>query len=344
MTEDRSVGLALSRAYFEDLIEPIVTDRFPGLRYSAGRLGAGSDVLELDDETSRDHDWGLRLTLIVPASAVGDVRRVLESDVPEAFEGMPTRFAFSGEGVPRLHVDVSSMVDFLVPRLGFDPRSGITTDDWLSVSGQSVLEVTAGRVFADLDGDLHRARAALGWYPDDLWQYVLACDWARLAQELPLMSRAADVGDDRGSRLIAARMAQVTMHLAFNLERRWAPYAKWFGTVFRTLDCAPALGQSIDQLLAGRDRREREYSLDGALQLLLDFQNSQGLTDVTPATVPFWDRPHTHPNPAITSQLMASIIDPTIRALPLGLGTIEQQTDNVDILVDPLHCHTGPRS
>ena len=344
MTEDRSVGLALSRAYFEDLIEPIVTAGFPGLRYSAGRLGAGSDVLGLDDETSRDHDWGLRLTLIVPPSSVGDVRRMLESDVPESFDGLPTRFALSGESVPHLQVDVSSMVDFLVPRLGFDPRSGITTDDWLSVSGQSVLEVTAGPVFADAAGDLHRARAALSWYPDDLWRYVLACDWARLAQELPLMSRAADVGDDRGARLIAARMAHVTMHLAFTLEHRWPPYAKWFGTAFRTLQCALALGQSIDQLLDSHDRREREHSLTAALQLLLDIQNCQGLTDVTPATVPFWDRPHIHPNPAITSQLMASIGDPTIQALPLGHGTIEQRTDNVDVLVDPAHRRPGPRT
>lgn len=334
MTDVRSTGLTLSRAYFEDVIRPMVEERLPGLRYSAGRLGAGSDVLGLDDETSRDHDWGLRLTLIVPASWVNDVRHVLESHVPDSFKGLPTRFAPSGASSPRLHVDVDSMADFLVPRLGFDPRSAITTEDWLSLSGQSVLEVTAGPVFADPDGELQRIRTSLAWYPDDLWRYVLACDWARLAQELPLMSRAADVGDDRGSRLIAARLAQVTIHLAFILERHWPPYAKWFGTVFRTLECAPALGASIDQLLDGRNCRKRERSLTAALQLLLDIQNSLNLTDVGQATVPFWDRPHIHPNPAITSQLMTSVSDSTIRALPLGLGTIEQRTDNVDVLVD----------
>lgn len=49
-----------------------------------------------------------------------------------------------------------------------------------------MLEVTAGRVFADLEGDLDRAREALACYPGDLWRYVLACDSTRLAQELPL--------------------------------------------------------------------------------------------------------------------------------------------------------------
>jgi hypothetical protein len=303
--------------------------------YAAGRLGAGSDVLGLDDAMSRDHDWGLRLTLIVPASSVADVRHALESDVPDRFQGLPTRFRLSGEPAARLQVDVCSMAGFVVPLLGFDPRSGISMHDWLSLSGQSVLEVTAGPVFADLDGALHRLRETLAWYPDDLWRYALACDWARLAQELPLMGRAADVGDDRGARLIAGRVGHTTMHLAFLLERRWAPYAKWFGTVFRTLSCASALGPGIDLLLDGRDGRKREQGAAAALQLLLEVQNAAGLTAVDRATVPFWDRPHLHPDPAITSQLTAPLTDAGVRALPLGMGTIEQRTQNVDVLVDP---------
>jgi hypothetical protein len=230
---------------------------------------------------------------------------------------------------------VCPVADFLLARLGFDPRAAMTADDWLSLTGQSVLEITAGPVFRDLDGELSRARTALTWYPDDLWRYVLACDWTRLAQELPLMSRAADVGDDRGSRLIAARMAHVTMHLAFLLERRWPPYSKWLGTAFKALKCAPELSPSIDQMLDSSDRHGRERSVAAALQLLLAVQNSHGLTQVGQATVPFWDRPYLHPNPAITAQLLASVSDPQVRALQLGLGSIEQRTDNVNALVDP---------
>jgi hypothetical protein len=328
-------GVDLARSYFEGLIEPLVTSTFPGLRYAAGRLGSGSDVLGIDDAASRDHDWGLRLTLIVPAPAVADVNGVLESSLPDEYLGLPTRFPFSAETAPRLHVDVSSLADFVLPRLGFDPRSNVTNEDWLSLSGQSVLEITAGPVFADHDGGLRRVRHALDWYPDDLWRYVLACDWARLAQELPLMSRAADAGDDRGSRVIAARMAQVTMHLAFLLERRWAAYAKWFGTMFSTLRCAGGLGPHIDQILTGTDRQHREHGVIAALQLLLQIQRTHGLTDVEQATVPFWNRHHIHPNPAIVLQLTAGITDTSVQSLPLGAGTIEQRTDNVDVLVDP---------
>lgn len=334
MSDGRSAGLTLSRAYFEELIEPLTTAMYPGLPYAAGRLGAGSDVLGLDDEVSRDHDWGLRMTLIVPAPAVTAVRSTLEAEVPDSFQGHATRFAPSGEIALRLQVEVSSLADFLLPRLGFDPRRGIAVEDWLSLSGQAVLEITAGPVFRDLDGELGRARDALTWYPDDLWRYVLACDWKRLSQELPPMSRAADVGDNRGARAIAARLAQVTMHLAFLLERRWPPYAKWFGTAFRTLKSAPYLGQHLDELLSSPDDHNRQRSIAAALQQLLVVQNNLGLSSIEQATIPFWNRPHLHPDPGIISELLAPVGDPGLKDLRVGLGTIEQRTDNVDVLVD----------
>ena len=47
-------GLALSRAYFLEIVRPMLAEQFPNLSYSAGRLGAGSDVLGLDDAVSRE--------------------------------------------------------------------------------------------------------------------------------------------------------------------------------------------------------------------------------------------------------------------------------------------------
>jgi len=51
-------GLTLSRAFFEEAVAPIVAHEFPGLRYSAARLGSGSEVLGYDTPRSTDHDWG----------------------------------------------------------------------------------------------------------------------------------------------------------------------------------------------------------------------------------------------------------------------------------------------
>ena len=58
-------GLTLSRAFFEEAVAPIVAHEFPGLRYSAARLGSGSEVLGYDTPRSIDHDWGPRLQLFL---------------------------------------------------------------------------------------------------------------------------------------------------------------------------------------------------------------------------------------------------------------------------------------
>lgn len=326
-------GLALSRAFFVDVVEPVLATRFPRLPYAAGRLGSGSDVLGFDDGISRDHDWGLRLSLFVAGDAIAEVDRELERLLPDSFQGHPVRFAFTGQFTARHHVEVASVPGFLDARLGFDPRSDPGLQDWLSLSGQAALEVTAGPIFAETSEELSEARRALVWYPDDLWRYVLACDWIRIEQELPLMARAADVGDDTGSRIIAARLAHTVMHLAFMLERRWPPYAKWFGSSFRRLDCAPEVGPAIDAVLCATDGAARQTGIATALDRLLMRQNGLALTSVSTATIPFWDRPHLHPDPAIVAQLLEGVTDPRVRELPRGRGSVEQQTDNVDVLV-----------
>lgn len=329
-------GIDMSRAFFDELVRPILESDLPEGSYAAGRLGPGSDALGLDDERSRDHDWGLRLSVLVADDGlISGIARALDEDLPPTFRGLPVRFPFTGEGVARHHVDVATVPGFVAATIGFDPTAQPTTNDWLSLTGQAALEVIGGPVFVDGSGELSRARAALSWYPEDLWRYILACDWARLSQEMPFIGRAADVGDDVGSRVISARLAQVVMHLTFMLARRWPPYSKWFGTVWSALPGAEELQTPLEAMITGVDSASRQKGMADALQVLLLRQNRLGLSDTPHATVPFWDRPYLHPAPDIPEQLVAGIADEAVRALPLGLGSIEQRTDNVDVLVAP---------
>lgn len=61
--------------------------------------------------------------------------------------------------------------------------------DWLVLTGQSVLEVTAGPVFTDQTIALSQVRDTLSWYPPDVERYVLAAGWQRLEQQLPFWDR-----------------------------------------------------------------------------------------------------------------------------------------------------------
>jgi hypothetical protein len=145
-------GAGLARAFYTDVVGPLLTRAVPGLRYAAARLGSGSDVLGLDDAMSRDHDWGCRLTLLVDEDTSDQVERIsrmLEERLPERFGDFPVRFPVTGDSSVTHRVQVATVADFTASRLGVDPTEGLSVLDWLSLTGQSVLEVTAGPVFTD---------------------------------------------------------------------------------------------------------------------------------------------------------------------------------------------------
>lgn len=332
--ESSTNGIGLARAYWQQIVRPILDDHRPGIPRVVARVGSGSDVLGLDDQISRDHDWGLRLQLFVRSVDEADVRTVLADRLPAEFAGLPTRFAFTGQANAVLAVDILTVEEFVSSRLGFDPRIHATTVDWLSLTGQAVLEVTAGEVFEDRDGMFTSLRDALAWYPDDLWSYVAAVDWQRMDQELPIMGRAGDRGDELGSRVIAARLVDIAVHLAFVLCRRWAPYSKWRGTTFRQLPLPAEIGQHLQDALTANEWRTRGDHLAAALEALASVQQRVGIPSSDPVCVPFWDRPYLQIDQGLVPRMLDNITDPSVRALPPGLGSVEQQTNNVDLLVN----------
>ncbi|TDE90862.1 DUF4037 domain-containing protein [Occultella glacieicola] len=327
-------GIALAGAYYRDVVGPLVGTRWPGLPHAAARLGSGSDVLGLDDAMSRDHDWGLRLTLLVPAGSVADVDGFLEAQLPRTYAGLPTRFPTSWHPAVGHQVEVAEAHDFVESRTGLDTRTDLTVTDWLGVTGQAMLEVTAGAVFIDTAGTLTELRRRLAWYPDDLWRYLLAADWARLTQELPFVGRTGTRGDETGAAVITARLVDIAMHLGFLLDRSWPPYPKWRGTLFAALPHASTAAPALAAAVTAPGWRGREAALVEALQVLSARQRDLGLPTPTPAIENFWDRPFrslvSHDGP-----LRASLTDPDVLALPPEVGSLEQWVGNVAVLTDP---------
>jgi hypothetical protein len=329
-------GAEVARRYYDHVVGSLLQRHRPGLPHAAGRLGGGSDVLGLDDAMSRDHDWGLRLTLLVDEPLVGEVDELLERELPGTVDGLPVRFATTHDAAVRHRVEVTTVEAFVRSRLGVDAQAPPTVEQWLTVTGQGVLEVTAGPVFADTDGRLAAVRNRLAWYPHDLWLHLVAVDWARLGEELPFVGRTGARGDDLGSRLVAARLAGVLVHLAFLLERRWPPYPKWQVEVAAGLPRASSALPRLAAALAADRWQDREQGLCAAAELLLDVQRGAGLpSDSAGAIVPFHDRPYRGIAPHVEERLLAAVRNPQVRALPRGVGSVEQWADNVAVLMTP---------
>lgn len=291
--------------------ETEVAPGLAGVPHAAALLGAGSEVLGYDDEVSTDHDFGPRVQIFYP--------------------------------------DRDTVGDFFAEQLGFDPGRGVGVADWLLTPTQVLAGLTGGAVFHDPYGELARYRSALAWYPDDVWRYALAAGWLKVSQEEPFVGRTGGTGDDLGSRLVAARLARELVRLAFLVERRWAPYAKWLGRAFAELTLAAEVRPQLAGALAAGDWRDREAGIGAAAGIVAAATNELRLC---PPVDPVPRRFHTRDIRVLgaerfTVALTGAITDPVLRTLVDRVGrragtvgrlpgTVDQAVDSTDVLTHPV--------
>ncbi|TDQ05171.1 DUF4037 domain-containing protein [Labedaea rhizosphaerae] len=335
-------GLELSALLYGEAVRPLLDRYFPGLPHTAALIGPGSEVLGYDTARSTDHDWGPRLQLFLTPDDLAvhgtAISTVLATELPPRIAGYPTNFVAVGgthhmepaDGPIHHAVAIADLGTWLIDRLGFDPLDEITVLDWLATPTQVLAELTSGAVFHDGLSRLAAVRQRLAWYPDEVWRYVLACQWQRLSEEEPFVGRCAEAGDELGSAVLAARLVRDVMRLCLLLARRYPPYSKWLGSAFAALPDAGRLRPLLTAALAATDVRAREASLASAYELVAELHNASGLTDpVDPTIRPFHGRPYRvlHAE-RFTEALRATIEDPDLRALPMT-GAIDQVVDNV---------------
>ena len=161
----------------------------------------------------------------------------------------------------------------------------------------------------------------------------MACPWRRLDQEEPFVGRTAEVGDELGSRILAARLARDAMHLCFLQERRYAPYGKWLGSAFGTLVAGTTVSEHLLTALDGRDFESREVALVEVATELARRHNMLGLTAAVDESVRlFHERPYrVLASNRFVDACLAHVHDEWLRALPL-IGGIDQWVDSTDVL------------
>jgi hypothetical protein len=339
-------GLELGAQFFSDLVRPVMASEFPGLRFSAGLIGEGSEVLGFDDPMSRDHDWGPRCMLFLEEEdyeRLGDrIDDIYGRCLPREYGGYSTEIGrrAARDGEVNHRIEVGTVRRYIDAYLGFDIDGPLEPADWLTFSEQKLRALTAGAVFHDECG-LEEVRGRFTYYPRDVWLYLLAAGWNRIGQEEHLMGRAGYVGDEIGSALIGARLVRDVMRLAFLMERQYAPYPKWFGTAFAKLPNASRLLPALQAATVSETWREREANLTAACSALAQMHNDLRLTRPLP-THPshFFDRPFKviHLGGGFAEALVERIEDPQVRKLASNglIGGIDQISDNTDLLTDPV--------
>lgn len=342
-------GLDLNRRFFQEIVQPLLATAFPHLRYAAALLGPGSETLGFDTEMSSDHDWGPRLFLFLREedAELGDaLGNLLSHQLPETFNDFSVSFPTPTApkmrsmmrpltGPVKHRVIPITMRNFVRLQLSYDLTQPLEAADWLTFPSHTLGELVGGEVYSDDVGEITALRRRFAWYPHDVWLYLLASGWQRLGQEEHLMPRAGSAGDELGSALIGSRLVRDVMNLCFLMERRYAPYAKWFGMAFQRLSSAKELGPLLWRVQQASTWHERAEGLARAYEVLARRQNALHISRALSDTVSFF---YNRPFPVIHGELFAQalveeITDPVVQDIARRglIGCISQWSDSVDM-------------
>jgi len=336
-------GMQLCHDFYFECVAPLMERHFPGVHYSAARMGGGSDVLGFDDHRSTDHDWGPRVELFFSSrdyESVGKrIYEILSNKLPFTFKGFSTHFVDDylmgdTDKYPILHrARTYSIDDYFTYFLGFNPANGVSEIDWLRTPEQILRTIKYGKIFHDGLSALQDIKNKLTWYPEDVWCYIMACQWVRIDQEEPFVARCGDVGDELGSRVVAARQVKEIMQLCFYMEKEFAPYTKWFGTAFSKLSCAQNLEPLLNRIFVQENWKDREKVLSEVYLILSEMHNDLAITDyIEPKITNFHDRPYKVPqSERFYHALISKVQSPRLKSIERPIGSVNQFTDSTDI-------------
>lgn len=332
-------GLHLSELFYTEVVMPILESEFPNLRYSAGLIGSGSEVLGYDTQQSTDHHWGPRMLLFLSEKDYEKNKdklwTVLSERLPYKFRGYPTNFGKPDEfGVQLLEetnkdpvnhrVEIFTIRSFFKEYLYFDSHREVKTSDWLGFPEHKLLTIIKGKIFHDAL-NLDKVRKRFNYYPRDIWLYLLSLQWYRISQEEPFMGRCGDVGDELGSKIIASRLVTHLMKLCFLMEKKYAPYSKWFGTAFAELKSTKKLIPVFNKVLTTQSWKEREEHLSQAYTEVARLHNKLQITKTMNTEVSkFHNRPYLiiHAK-SFSDEIRKIIVDKEIKEIPLDMDPVD---------------------
>lgn len=259
-------GLALSRAFWNDLGKPLLAGAYSAYqgRIAAGLVGYGSECFGFDDEFSRDHDFAPRFCLWLTDEDYDAIGEQLQAD----YDALSRDFTVDEQGKPHFaghgSADSNALAASqspLTPRAqGEFRRDGVfrigdfferitlfreapAQNDyasWLSLDDATLATATNGQVFADQLGVFSKTRQGFKFMPEDVRLSLISRRLGMMAQagqyNLPRMLQR---GDGAAAMLSIHEFVNATASLVFLINEPvsvgYLPYYKWQFAAMRKL-------------------------------------------------------------------------------------------------------------
>ncbi len=276
-----------SRAFFEEVVKPILVTHFPEITAvtAFGLFGYGSEALGLDDEYSRDHHWGVRIDALLPGSVTAvqqqEIMETVSANLPESYRGHSLYAAhLAGAGLA-----LDTLPGFLQRTIGLQ-RAPQTHVEWLHVPEEDITHVINGEVWHDEAGEFTAVRQTLQQYYPEPVRLRRIAHWCRYFSGMGsyALKRAILRDNPYYANITFSRAVKWAVQLAFMLERIYYPYDKWIMAHFAKLPrLAAPLKPLVDEAVELSTPWERKLELlDQTSDVLDHFMVADGVIEPHP--------------------------------------------------------------
>lgn len=148
--------------------------------------------------------------------------------------------------------------------------------------------------------------------------------------------------------VIAARQIKNLMKLCFLMERKYAPYSKWFGTAFSELKCARELNPVFSAALLAASWKDREKHLSRAYEIVARLHNELQITPPLDDKVSnYGGRPYQVIHgfrfglaiwKTLTQEAGRETIAPEDKGIKFAVGSVNQLVESTNELSDIALC------
>ena len=250
-------GLELAEKYYLEFGKSMINTEFPDIKdkIAIGLAGSGSECFGFDDDISTDHDFEPGFCIFIPGEDIVDRKTEFRleraySKLPKEFMGLKKSLVSPVGGSRRGVIRIS---DFLLEKTGTADGS-LTVSQWLTVSENSLLEATNGKIFFDGLGLLTKVRESIGYLPDDIRIKKLAGNLLIMAQAGQYnYPRCLMRGETGAAQLAAFEFTKAAINVIFLLNKKYVPYYKWCFRAMRDLDKLSALCDTLEFLISSEN-------------------------------------------------------------------------------------------
>ena len=275
--KERIKGLDLCRAYYETYGAKMIQEQFAEYedKIAVGLAGEGSECFYLDDEISRDHDFGPSFCLWLDDETYEKIGKALNEAyeaLPKEFQGYERQPASQGGG----RRGVMPIKTFYSRLLGCASYDAI---DWASVSDASLAAAINGEVWKDPQGEFTKIREELKQgYPENILYTKVAELCAQFSQCGQYnYFRMLERGDEVTASIMLSDALRAAMKLQFIMDGTYPLHDKWLFICLSDLEGGEELR---DLIYAAYDDPERIEDI-GAF-LAMELYRKDIISDIDP--------------------------------------------------------------